>query len=395
MAYFKPFIDSEGIHIPTYQETLDYLVDRYKAIYGEEIYLAEDAPDYQMMSVFARCLDDYAALCVDDYNSRNIQYATGNQLDLLLPLIAMKRNSATASKATLLLTGEVGTVVPAGSKAIDEDGNLWDTQEDVTIGFVSQVTEVLAVCETKGAIRAAAGTINRIYSAVNGWTGVTNPNAAIPGKDTETDAEVRSRQRYVVGSYSVTSSEAIIGTLMDLDGVIDAVIKINDTSTEDAVTHIPGHSFSCVVYGGDDAEIAQAIYRKKAPGIGTYGSETVTIMDSYGTEHDIKFNRPEDVETNFVVTIRTLANYDQTLTEEIITNVIGGFVEDNGLGKAMIIGQLVGMCYAARPEIASSYVIQSISATPSGGSAVTDILELNWKQRIVMGSGGITFQYVN
>lgn len=393
MAYFSPYIDTEGIHIPTYQDLLDYLIDSYKRVYGEQVYLAEDSPDYQMMSIFARALDDYAALCVSTFNSRNIQYASGNALDLLLPLVAMKRNGATASTAKLELSGNALSVIPAGSKAIDENGNLWATIEDLTLNLQGY-GYVDAVCETLGAVHANSGTINRIYTAVNGWNAVTNNLPATVGKDTETDAEVRNRHKYVAGAHSTNSSEAIVGSLMNLEGVNDVVIRINDTSTEDSETLIPGHSFSCVVYGGDDDEIAQTIYQKKAPGIGTYGSETVTVTDTYGTDHAIQFNRPESVVTSFVVTIRDLANYDQTLTEDIISSTIEGFVESHGIGEPLIIGQLIGMCYAAKPEIASSYVLQSIRAIANGGDGVQDVLELTWKQRVVLAENGITFQYV-
>ena len=101
MAYFEPSIDAEGIHIPTYDDIMEYLIAQYKAIFGDDVYIKEDTKDYQLLSVFAKCMDDYAALVVDSYNARNPNYATGDSLDLLLPLVSMRRREATPSKVVL------------------------------------------------------------------------------------------------------------------------------------------------------------------------------------------------------------------------------------------------------------------------------------------------------
>ena len=104
MAYFEPSIDADGIHIPTYDDVLENLITEYKNIFGEDVYLGVETPDYQLLSMFAKHLDDMYAICVDAYNARNPDYATGNSLDLLLPLNGMSRKQATYSTVTLKLT---------------------------------------------------------------------------------------------------------------------------------------------------------------------------------------------------------------------------------------------------------------------------------------------------
>ena len=49
MAYFPPTIDASGIKIPSYQDVLDYFVEKTKSIYGDDIYLSEDSQDYQLL----------------------------------------------------------------------------------------------------------------------------------------------------------------------------------------------------------------------------------------------------------------------------------------------------------------------------------------------------------
>ena len=56
MAYFSPYIDGTGMHIPLYQEIVDKLVEDMKQIFGDDIYLEADSQDYQQISIFARMI---------------------------------------------------------------------------------------------------------------------------------------------------------------------------------------------------------------------------------------------------------------------------------------------------------------------------------------------------
>ena len=91
MAYFQPYLDDSGIHMPTYEERLAYLSDEYRTIFGDSAELSAAVPDYQLLSVFSKSLDDVSALALQAYNSRNPFYATGEKLDLLLPLYGLVR----------------------------------------------------------------------------------------------------------------------------------------------------------------------------------------------------------------------------------------------------------------------------------------------------------------
>jgi len=93
MSYFAPYIDSTGIHMPTYEDRLEDLVTAYRNIFGVEAELSASVPDYQLLSVFAKALDDTSALVVQDFNSRNPMTASGAALDLLLPQYGLTRAS--------------------------------------------------------------------------------------------------------------------------------------------------------------------------------------------------------------------------------------------------------------------------------------------------------------
>ena len=91
MAYSAPYLDDKGIHMPTYEDRLADLSEACRSIYGAETQLSEAVPDYQLLSIFSRALDDASALTLQAYNSRNPMYAAGEALDLLLPQYGMTR----------------------------------------------------------------------------------------------------------------------------------------------------------------------------------------------------------------------------------------------------------------------------------------------------------------
>ena len=91
MSYFAPYIDSTGVHLPTYEDRLSKLLEDYRQIFGSDLVLTEDTQDYQLCSVFARALDDMSSLMLESYAARDPDLAAGQTLDLLLPLNGVTR----------------------------------------------------------------------------------------------------------------------------------------------------------------------------------------------------------------------------------------------------------------------------------------------------------------
>lgn len=91
MAYFTPYLDDTGIHMPTYEDRLADLSETYRSIFGNEAELSSPVPDYQLLSVFSKALDDASALVLQACNARNPMYAAGAYLDALLPQYGLTR----------------------------------------------------------------------------------------------------------------------------------------------------------------------------------------------------------------------------------------------------------------------------------------------------------------
>ena len=367
MAYFVPYIDAEGIHIPTYDDILGNLITGYKRIFGEDLYLGEDTQDYQMLSIFAKSMDDMMGLVTENYNARNPEYASGDALDLLIALNAMSRKKATSSRVTLTLSGDPFIEIPAGSKAIDQKGYNWVIETPCTLDANGQGAAE-AYCETTGDITANAGTIDTIYTPVTGWTGVTNVDVATPGKNVETDAELRIRRRLSVSMNTNGTYDALLRALAALDDVEYVDLRVNDSNETDSLG-IPGHSFCALVQGGNRDEIANAIWLNKAPGVGTHGNESVDYVDESGNTNVIKFTIPERELVSVVVNLTPYAGYDAGRCDPIIKQAIVNGINDMGVGKPWGVTMAYRDIYNGFEGETIPFVVTQITGTDSHGSS--------------------------
>ena len=389
MAYFAPYIDGDGIHIPTYKEILENLIDGYKRIFGDDLYLGEDTQDYQMLSLFAKAQDDMMALVTQNYNARNPNYATGDALDLLVAMNAMSRKKATASTATLTLGGTAYATIPSGSRAVDQDGNIWALESEVTLDANGAGTAV-AACETLGSVIANAGTIDTIYTPVMGWMTVTNAAAAIPGQDVETDEELRVRRNRSVSMNTNGTYDALLRALLALDDVEFVDVRVNDSSTTDSLG-IPGHSICALVMGGDGDEIAEQIWLNKAPGIGTYGSSSKTYVDSSGNENTVYYTVPTRRLVSVAVSLTATSNYDSDRCNEIIKNAITGNINSLGVGESWSVTTAYRDIYNGFGTEKIPFIINSITGTKVSTSASsTSVIECLYNEILYTDAEHIT-----
>ena len=386
MAYFAPYIDGEGIHIPTYADIMEHLIEEYKRIFGQEIYLGEDTQDYQMLSVFAKSMDDLNALVTQNYNARNPNYATGDALDLLLQLNAISRKKATSSTVTLTLGGDAGTVIPIGSQAIDKDGYIWELQEECTLDANGEGT-AKAACTEPGTISADAGAINNVYTPVTGWYTVTNAAVATVGTNTETDAEVRARRNKSVSMNTNGTIDALLRALNALDNVKYVALQENNTNETNELG-IPGHSICAIVSGGESYEIATEIWKNKAPGVGTYGNTSVNYIDDSQNTNIINFTRPTNVLVTVTVSLTAGTGYDATRIDPIIKDAIINEIGALGAGKSWGVTMAYKDIYNCFDDDVP-FVITGISGTNTHGTSTT-LVQCNYNEVLYTDAEHIT-----
>lgn len=349
MAYFAPYIDEYGPHIPSYNDIMEYLVGDpnnlesnpglFRQIYGTDIYLENDSQDYQFLSALALLYYDCCQTFLLAYNNQSPTTAVGVSLDRLAAINGVVRKSATYSIATLKLTGTPNTTI-SYVQAKDLNGNVWQIATNVTFDSNGEATTT-AACITPGNIQAPSNTITIIATPTQNWLTVTNPAAAIPGSDIEEDSVLRERRYQSVGMHSLTTFDSVISYLRSLSVVRRVNGYENDTNV--TVNGIPAHSIAIVVEADDSDEtkqtIADAIYLQKTPGTGTYGSTSVNVESSMGISNVIKFSYPTEVTANVVINLTALGGYTEGLDSQIKQAVID-YINNLNVGEDLYVSNL-------------------------------------------------------
>ena len=338
MAYFAPYIDTTGIHLPTYRDIQEDLINEMKSIYGDDIYIEEDTQDYQMISAFSSKMSDLLDFLEMIYNSYNVKTAVGTTLDNIVKLNGIERKSASYSTVELSITGTIGTIIRNG---ITSDGtHRWILDNTEFVITASPIT-ASATCEDIGAIEALPHSVNQIVNITKGWLSVDNPLRASVGEPIETDANLRIRQGLSVAQPSLNMVESLYAGIVALDNVSTCKIYDNDSHQTD-LNGIPPHSVSCVVEGGNSQDIAKVIYLRKGPGTGTYGTTTETVQTSTGLTTDIKFFRPSDLSIDIQISI-TRTNLYTSDTENKIKQAIQDYFQNITIGTDILRASLIAV----------------------------------------------------
>ena len=362
MSYTAPYIDAAGLHIPSYTDIRDDLVETFKSIYGQDIYLDNDSQDYQMISAFALKTYDTMQLLQIVYNNHSPKTAVGTGLDSLVKLNGIRRKEASYSTCVLTITGTVGTEIAAGIVQ-DESGLLWDLPTGIILSREEE--EVTAQCETLGAIEAPPGTITKIQNPQRGWVSVTNKVAAVPGDPVETDEDLRARQTISVAIPSRNLLNGTIAGISSVDGVTRYKVYDNDTNVTDA-NGVPGHSIAAVVEGGLDKDIAEQIYLRKGPGGGTYGTTEYEFTNLDGGKTMIHFFRPDYVTVDVTVAITKGLRYTSTVADQIKTAVTD-YLESLTIGDSVSITGALAAITAVIPNRAQPiYSLKSLTIGKAG-----------------------------
>lgn len=386
-----PVITDAGVVTYSYSDILTSLQTSFRQIYGADAYLEPDSQDGQLLAVFALAIYDCGQSVVAAYNSFSPATAFGEGLSRVVKINHLARLIATKSQVNVTVGGTTGTVITNGIVG-DADGHRWLLPSSVTIPLSGTIT-VTAMAEVDGAVSAPISTITLILTPTAGWQTVTNGATATVGQPVESDGELRTRQELspAINSYTVLSG--ITAVIKALPGVTYGVLYENDTGTTDA-NGVPGHTIALVVKGGDAADIAQTIYERKAPGVGTYGSTTVNITDIAGSVRPINFTVPYEILIQVAITVTADVGYTSNIGAEIKAAIVN-HINALDIGEDVIINRLYVPALLNGKPHSETYKITVVQACwASGGTLGTTDLPMSFIQKAVCALANVTVTVV-
>lgn len=332
-------LTSQGFTRTRLDERLTALQEALRTIFGPTLNLDPDTMDGQALGIYAESISNLDQLAEDVYHSFNPQSATGVALSRLVQLNGIRRIEGTYSTVTLRCVGSQGTDIPAGSLVKSTVTNAtFETTEEATIPASGEI-DIAARASSKGAVLAPAGTLTKIDTPIFGWQTVTNPLDAVPGRDEETDEQLRLRRRASTSTPGQAIVDALYGALSNIASVLQARVYENDQDAADA-NGLPPHSIYCIVEGGADADILKTIWLKKTAGTTTHGTTTGTVADSMGNPHTLKFSRPTDVNVWATVNLHTRPGWPTDGAQRIINALTAWAVANQSIGEEVIHSRL-------------------------------------------------------
>jgi len=228
-------------------------------------------------------------------------------------------------------------------------------------------------CLEEGAITPAIGDLSDIITTFAGWDEVSNNVPANTGRLAESDTALRQRWNNSLYTRSMGMTDSIASALMTLNGVTSAYVYENDQDTTDGEGR-PPHSIEAVVNGGESDEIGLTIWQKKAAGIDTYGSESVSITDSQGFPHTINFNRPLVVRVWLDITVTEYP--EEALppnASALIAQAALNYGDSLTVGNDVILQRFMGAIYQNVPGI--GYI--TITASTDGVTYTTNNIQID------------------
>ena len=243
--------------------------------------------------------------------------------------------------------------------------------------------------DLSGPVVALAGTLNQIITPVAGVDSVENLVDADEGRATETDTELRIRREASLGLPGAATVPALYAHLtQDVEEIESCTVECNRTMA--TVGTLPAKSFRALIQAADTAAINQAIgeviWAYQPAGIQSVGSEEVVVVDDWGNNQSVYFERPTPVPVWIRVTMTE--NTEQTFPtggEAAIAAAILEAAQLLNVGDDVILGSFNMQIYAV-PGVATAVIERSLN----GSSWSTANLTIASTEQATFTSGHIT-----
>jgi uncharacterized phage protein gp47/JayE len=343
-------INQNGFKADSFIEILTRLSTELKDIYGQDINLDQDTQDGQLLGINTTIISDLQDLALYIYNSMDTDFAEGVNLDKLLKLLARTRLPATKSTVDIKLTVNRDVIIPLTYTVSDSNGQEWQIAREQT--FSSGMHLVTFESVDFGAVTAEANTITQQFTIIPEIDNLTNPSSAIPGRDEESDQQLRERRNKILEVNSLSTVGSILGKILTLDNVIDCVVYENDTSVYDAEKDLNAHSLWIIVKGGEVEQITESIVKDKTGGTGLKGNIEDTYIENFirknGTTREIyhtaKFDRPTEKEIYLKFNVKRRVS-TQSIDTENIKNTLANKVFN--IAENVTVTELYATIYSA------------------------------------------------
>lgn len=381
-------LTSTGYRRRSFEEILNAKIEKAKELFGEDINTDENTALGKYIRINAYDQYDVEEEVENVYYSAFPQYATGHSLDRLGWIVGITRNIATPARFSVKVIGKAGSTIEYGFLVGTEtELNFYNTEETV-IGEDGTCSIVVECVEGGTMGNVSPSDINQIVNPISEIDAIECLGLVEAGSDEESDTEFRKRYEIAKEGKGSCNEASIVSALVDVPTVNSAYVFANESATE-TVNGVPPKSIACFVDGGADyeQEIGEAIFEKKPIGVGTYGSQTVTV--SYGalTDYVVNFSYAVYVDVYVKVSITTNEEFNENGNETIKAN-ISAFIDALGFGKSLSTTSLYSKIYSVEGVTDAVVEVSTDNATYGAENIIVNPYE-NCKFKQIQINGAV------
>lgn len=386
-------LDASGLQISELADIVADLTAKMQAAYGSDINVDPNSPDGQLINIFSQAVRDQLELLSQVYASFAVDQAFGSSLDRLVSLNGLVRRGGSFTLTNVTITTDRALTLPGLDADINNpDGAGFTVSDDAGNQFILAATAVIGAsgahvlsfrAKAVGAVQTIPNTITNQITIVLGVTVVNNPtSAATVGVDEESDLALKTRHAQAFALASVGPADAIEAAINQVAGVTDSFVYDNDTSG--TVGTVPARSIWAIVEGGVDADVAAAIYMKKAPGCGQKGGTSVIIVRPNGDTFTAKFDRP--IAENLYIKFSLLPRTSGALFDNVLITAALAAAISYKLNQQATIGEI----YAALLVIAPQGIPTSVQVSKDNTNWFDNVTPSTFQKKFAVDISRIT-----
>ena len=384
-------IDANGFKAESFTEILTRLSNGLKNIYGQDINLDQDTPDGQQLGIQANIISDFQDLALYIYNSMDPDLADGANFDKLLKLLARTRLPSSRSTVDIEMVLNKTVSIPASYTIKDLNNQNWIIGTAQTLDAGTHLVSFYS--EDWGNITAEPNTINEQVTILTEVVSINNPESAISGRDEESIVQVRERRNKILEINASSTIGSIIGKILDLNGVIDAVPYENMTKIYDPVRDIQPNSYWIVVKGGDIAQISEIIAKDKTGGTGLKGQVETVYIEKFVRKdgsvreiyHDVKFDRPTEVSIHIKFKVSRKIS-TQSIDIEHIKDTLAN--KEFYIAQNITVTELYSTIYSA----ATNYIATDLEVSKDGVVWDSVFLQAGYDEEFIIEKSNIEIE---
>ena len=384
-------IDANGFKAESFTEILTRLSNGLKNIYGQDINLDQDSPDGQQLGIQANIISDFQDLALYIYNSMDPDLADGANFDKLLKLLARTRLPSSRSTVDIEMVLNKTVSIPASYTIKDLNNQNWIIGTAQTLDAGTHLVSFYS--EDWGNITAEPNTINEQVTILTEVVSINNPENAISGRDEESIVQVRERRNKILEINASSTIGSIIGKILDLNGVIDAVPYENMTKIYDPVRDIQPNSYWIVVKGGDIAQISEIIAKDKTGGTGLKGKVETVYIEKFVRQngsvrefyHDVKFDRPTEVSIHIKFKVSRKIS-TQSIDIEHIKDTLAN--KEFYIAQNITVTELYSTIYSA----ATNYIATDLEVSKDGVVWDSVFLQASYDEEFIIEKSNIEIE---